>query len=192
MRKIERMRTFKCEGCGIPVTVRDLYIYSKQRFCGQSCALSGSRNGRFKGGSLNHNGYRVIRPTPRKPKFEHIVIAEKVLGKPLPAGAEIHHVNEIKSDNRNQNLVICENHAYHMLIHARTRVVRAGGDPDSQSICGRCHLVIDGFRKLCSKCNASKCREYWRKNKEKLNTARREMNELTKGERRVYTKRVNK
>jgi hypothetical protein len=69
---------------------------------------------------------------------EHRVVAEAALGKPLPKGAVIHHVNEIKSDNRNSNLVICENEKYHRLIHARQRIVDAGGDPDVQKICATC------------------------------------------------------
>lgn len=40
--------------------------------------------------------------------LEHILIAEKALGKHLPDKAEVHHVNEIKTDNRNENLVICQ------------------------------------------------------------------------------------
>jgi hypothetical protein len=31
-------------------------------------------------------------------RYEHIVLAERALGKPLPAGAEVHHVNGDKSD----------------------------------------------------------------------------------------------
>ena len=49
---------------------------------------------------------------------EHILIAEKALGKSLPAGAIVHHTNGTKDSGP---LVICENQAYHNLIHQRTR-----------------------------------------------------------------------
>lgn len=51
-------------------------------------------------------------------------IALKALGKPLPFNACIHHVNGKHWDNRNCNLVICENNAYHMLLHSRTAWLR--------------------------------------------------------------------
>ena len=58
---------------------------------------------------------------------EHIVIAEKVLGKPLPPKAEIHHVDSNCSNNKNSNLVICENHSYHFLLHKRIEIKTFGG-----------------------------------------------------------------
>jgi len=47
-------------------------------------------------------------------------IVEKVIGRKLPPNAEIHHVNGDPSDNTLPNLVICEDHAYHHLLHTRT------------------------------------------------------------------------
>lgn len=64
-------------------------------------------------------------------KFDHVRIAESALGKPLPAGTVVHHANEIKTDNRNENLVICPNRAYHNLLHARTDAFNATGDANA-------------------------------------------------------------
>ena len=72
-------------------------------------------------------------------KSFHIELAERALGKPLPPGAEVHHVNGIKHDNRPENLVICPDHAYHTLLHARQRAMDACGNPNYRKceICGQ-------------------------------------------------------
>lgn len=57
---------------------------------------------------------------------EHIAVAERALGKPLPVDAVVHHVNEIKDDNRPTNLVICPDRAYHALLHLRMRAQALG------------------------------------------------------------------
>ena len=51
---------------------------------------------------------------------EHIIIAEKALGKHLPTGAVVHHWGA-KDDNFGGNLVICPNRAYHNFLHKRIR-----------------------------------------------------------------------
>jgi hypothetical protein len=101
-----------------------------------------------------------------KPRLRHIAIAEAALGKPLPDGAEVHHVNEITTDNRPENLVICENRAYHRCLHARTRVLMAGGNPDIEGLCTNCQQVkplgsfslhsnySNGHRPICKQCRA--------------------------------------
>lgn len=66
----------------------------------------------------------------------HRVRAENALGKPLPAGAHVHHADGTTGDNA--PLVICQDAAYHALLHVRMRVLRAGGDPNSQRVCGVC------------------------------------------------------
>lgn len=74
---------------------------------------------------------------------EHVIVAEQALGKALPVGAEVHHVDGNKSNNVNTNLVICQDHSYHFLLHARARTVRAGGDPNAQQVCSVCKQAKD-------------------------------------------------
>lgn len=81
--------------------------------------------------------------------LEHVVIAERVLGRKLPDGAQVHHVDENKRNNAHTNLVICQDQAYHYLLHARARVVRAGGNPNTEQICCKCRRIkpLDAFNR---------------------------------------------
>jgi hypothetical protein len=71
-----------------------------------------------------------------------IIIAELVWGKLLPPGAVVHHVNGIKDDDRPKNLVICENQAYHQLLHERIKAQEATGDPHKRR-CKTCKAWDD-------------------------------------------------
>lgn len=55
---------------------------------------------------------------------EHIIIAENILGHQLPPKVVIHHYGNKSENNK---LVICENQAYHLLLHARMRSYKACG-----------------------------------------------------------------
>jgi hypothetical protein len=72
-------------------------------------------------GGFNLDGYWVITVNSKR-VYQHIHLAEKALGKPLPKGAVVHHMNGIKYDNETPyNLVICPDQSYHMLLHKRAR-----------------------------------------------------------------------
>jgi hypothetical protein len=76
----------------------------------------------------------------RTRKYAHIALVERARGgRPLPVGAEVHHVNEDKRDNRHGNLVVCQDGAYHRLLHQRTRALRACGNANYRkcAICKR-------------------------------------------------------
>ena len=89
--------------------------------------LCGDKNPMWNGGKTKMHGYEMVRIPghPRTGKHgyvrEHIVVAEHALGKPLPTGATVHHVNGVKDDNRNCNLVICQDESYHQILHRRMR-----------------------------------------------------------------------
>ena len=73
-------------------------------------------------GNINAAGYVDVRIDGGR-TYEHIAVAEKALGRRLPKGAVVHHVNENRSDNTPTNLVICPNEAYHRLLHRRMKAL---------------------------------------------------------------------
>lgn len=94
----------------------------------------GPLSSNWKGGkNITNNGYIEIKieSHPRRSfrgyVFEHVLIAERALGHYLPEGAVIHHADEDKQHNENGNLVICQDEAYHQLLHRRARALRESG-----------------------------------------------------------------
>lgn len=112
--------------------------------------------------------------------LEHIIMAEAVLGRYLPIGAEVHHVNSVRNDNRNSNLVICESKSYHRLLHTRAAGYLAIGDPHARK-CSLCHCfdsksnLVKGanrasYHRACAATYARGFRRKRRQNKEGLHS----------------------
>ena len=58
---------------------------------------------------------------------KHTLVAEKALGKPMPPGVIVHHVDEDRSKNSPSNLVVCENNTYHLFLHRRMKALKVCG-----------------------------------------------------------------
>lgn len=61
---------------------------------------------------------------------EHVLIAEKAYGKPLNKKHPVHHLDGNKRNNKNNNLVVCEDNAYHRYLHMRKSAFDSCGDPN--------------------------------------------------------------
>jgi len=115
---------------------------------------------------LSTEGYPLRwNPATKKNEYEHRMIIEDVLGKPLKKEWRTHHVDEDKTNNDHSNIVLCENHSYHRMLHRRMKALRATGNPNMVrcSLCGEWkeQKLISGNRisGWCKKChNASQKR----------------------------------
>lgn len=115
--KLERLpRT--CATCSKDFTVHPSESY--RIYCSHACSAEGrmvnkiDRQHNGKSARLNQDGY-VLVWEPHHPKsragwvFEHRLIAEQFLGRPLESEEHVHHLNGIKGDNRPENLQILSN-----------------------------------------------------------------------------------
>lgn len=102
------------------------------------------------------NGYRVVY-CPEHPKsmksdnwdgyiYEHIKIAEEYLGRPLSSDEVVHHLDEDRSNNRTENLLILLR-SEHMKLHSWMKSCVTNGKP------------LDDNRMNSKKSKATTCEE---------------------------------
>ena len=169
------MSNYVCEQCGQGFFRRGKPSrYSPKRFCSSRCWYVhniGPNNPLYKGGIpfKNVHGYMEVyvrREDGTNGKtLEHILVAERAIGKRLPENAVLHHVNGDRVDNKHSNLVICENQSYHKLLHLREKRLRLFGRTDVKQ-CRVCRCVkslkqfyhdrsnaLEGKAALCKLCS---------------------------------------
>ena len=79
--------------------------------------------------------YKCINRKGNKTSYVHRKVIEDVLGKPIPDGLQVHHINGNRLDNSIKNL--------QLISHKDHRRIHQGWRPVGQ----------DKWEKLCSKCN---------------------------------------
>lgn len=118
-------------GCKTEVTGNSLSA-GATKSCGCLRKRTGEDHPLWTGKSITKAGYVRVSSTRG---MEHREIIERVLGKPIPLHAVPHHCDENKANNVNSNLVLCENRAYHNLIHKRLRAYRESGNARWMKCC---------------------------------------------------------
>lgn len=123
------MKTCSIDGCGRPVLARGWCSKHYQRWINNGDPNTARPKAADGAGNINAAGYRVSREGGDR-ALEHVRIVERVLGRRLPPGAQVHHADGNPLNNANSNLVVCPSDEYHKLLHRRMRAFDACGHAD--------------------------------------------------------------
>lgn len=134
------MKTCSIDGCGGEHDAKGYCHSHYQRFRQYGDANAPARKAKNGSGHFNR-GYKFFYVDGKR-KREHIIIAEKAFGGPLPLRAVVHHIDENRSNNANSNLVICPDDRYHKLLHVRMNAAKACGNPNFRK-CPYCKIYDD-------------------------------------------------
>ncbi len=110
IRLSQRKRITKiCLRCGNEFETGGRVGKATKIYCSRHCARM-TRNG-----SVIANGYGCIRLNGKR-KYEHRLIVEQTLGRPLRKDEVVHHNNGDKMDNRPENLTVMSQRSHRALI----------------------------------------------------------------------------
>ena len=90
--------------------------------------LYGKDHPNWKGGHLARSGYRIVSRRGKRNLYEHRVIAEEMLGRPLESNEVVHHKDGNRSNNAPDNLVIMKRSEHDKLKDGVRRHFHTGPD----------------------------------------------------------------
>jgi hypothetical protein len=96
----------------------------------RSDLMRGERNHRWRGGHTTARGYVQLKrrghpmAAPNGNILEHRLVLAQHIGRDLRASEQVHHVNEVRTDNRIENLWLFADRA----AHAHWHVIARGGE----------------------------------------------------------------
>ena len=94
---------------------RNSFYGTKKKFCAHRCYCEYKKKTNIKGYWFE-NGYKILYTEDGKGIKEHIKIMEEHIGRKVNSNEVVHHINEIKTDNRIENLQLMtrsEHSSYH-------------------------------------------------------------------------------
>ena len=108
--------TKTCLKCGKKFEVRN-GEGKKRLYCSRRCA----ELNRESSGFICQQGYKKVQHNC-KSVFEHRLVAEQMLGRPLLKGEIVHHSNGVKNDNRPENLMVMSQACHRALVDYLARL----------------------------------------------------------------------
>lgn len=132
-------RDMKCKVCDSEVLAKGLCRrhYLKNRKYGEP--VHGIEYNERNIGSIN-NGYRMIHG-----KSEHRQIIEEILGKKIPSKSVVHHIDGERSNNKKDNLILCDSSGYHKILHTRAEALKESGHGNWKK-CAFCKTYDDPIK----------------------------------------------
>lgn len=122
-----RIGLFKCPLCGSEVE-KIMKDGVKAKVCSRSCyAKIRERRGPYKSGTVLISGYYYDylpeHPFSTKKGYvaQHRIQAENKIGRMLLPNEDVHHINEIKTDNRQENLMVMSKSEHSKLHRKKTK-----------------------------------------------------------------------
>lgn len=124
-RRLGKGESLRTIAKGIGVTYQTLQ-YHRRRWglpLLRAARTSGESHASWRGGTfIDQWGYRMVVARERGQAnpyvHEHVLIAEKTIGRRLKGNEVVHHINGVKDDNRPENLLVMTR-AEHKKLHAQ-------------------------------------------------------------------------
>jgi HNH endonuclease len=118
-------------------------------------SLRGEKSPHWRGGTKTHSAGYILAYAPGHPRakgcyvYEHILVAEKMLGRMLLHGEMVHHLDHDKTNNKPENLYIAPSPAHHLAYHREPWSQRQLPDEENCLIacgcgCGKTFQRYDG------------------------------------------------